>query len=264
MSVPIHPVKHIYLDGKGHPVPYAGMAIAKKEIHKHDVVHKFGNSESIGAAGQTLWTGTNSYYTYLGSCQQLRVTSTNSVDGAGTTGAQVVTLFGLDEDFNEQQEVIELNGITPVTTVNCYCRMNRIVVNSAGPLGWNAGEIWATDLNTAYANSGEPTFKLAHVHTGNNQTLMCLWTVPADKLALIPDIQVSGNKNKGVDWELVARPFGEVFQVKLHHHLFQQAYQFHYKVPIRFEAKTDLEMRVRSDASNTEVSGQFCVITVED
>ena len=253
---------HIWKDKLNTPLQYPGLSIARGEVDSASIVHKFGNSENIGTAEQTLWTGTNSYYTYLGSCQQLRITSTNSVDGTGTTGAQTVKIFGLDENYISQDEIIELDGINPVTTVNCYCRLFRMFVNSAGSIGWNAGEIWATDLNTAYAGSGAPTFKVAHVHTGTNQTLMALYTIPESSNGYIPDLQISGNKNKGVDWELVARPFGEVFQVKLHHHLFQQAYEFKYTVPLKFTAKTDIEMRVKSDAATTEVSGQFCVINI--
>jgi len=252
---------HVFKDDKGVSFSYHGIPIAKGEVNSYTMEHKFGNNEAVGATEVTLWTGTSSLYTYPGSCMPMKVTSTLSADGAGNTGANVVTVAGLDENYNLQQETVVLSGQNPITTVNCYCRIFRAQVNSAGTGESNAGEIW---VGGGTVTAGVPADKFGHIAVGQNQSLMALWTVPESHSAYLLSLSASSSKNKGVNYKLFARPFGEVFQVKLHQHLFQETSDIHFPVPRKFAAKTDLEIRAVSDGINTEVSAEMDIVVIAE
>lgn len=93
---------------------------------------------------------------------------------ATSTGASVVHVFGLDSDMNAAQEFVVTNGTTDVPTVRTYWRVHRIHIDgAAGRTVSNVGVITATAQT-----DGTVT---AQMNAGEGQTLMAVFTVPADK-----------------------------------------------------------------------------------
>ncbi len=87
--------------------------------------------------------------------------SANDVFGTGT-GAWVVALFGLDGDWNDIVEFVNLNGQTAVTTTLEFLRINQCLVGFAGTTGWNEGTIYLTETGTSLT-AGAPD-ALSNVH----------------------------------------------------------------------------------------------------
>ena len=68
--------------------------------------------------------------------------STSAEDGAGTaTGALAVLVKYLDENFERQQEVVTLNGLTPATTTGTAMRIEQCLVTAVGSTGAAVGTI---------------------------------------------------------------------------------------------------------------------------
>jgi len=84
-----------------------------------------------------------------------------------------------------------------------------------------------------------------------------LWTVPAGFTLYIyqTDVTVATTQNnKYAKISLVARPLGEVFQVK---DLFVKAESqatIEYAFPLKFEEKTDIEYRCIGDSSGADIA----------
>jgi hypothetical protein len=189
------------------------LQVARGQIAWHYDVHKFGFNPDIDDSLETVWAQ-GGLYSYLAAATQLSVSSSSANDTSAGTGARTVTLFGLDASYSEISETVTLNGQTAVTTTNSYLRIFRMVVNSAGSGGENAGVIYA---GTGTVTAGVPANKYATIAIGDNQTLMALWTVPANHTAYLlqTDVTVATTQNnKYCTASLVARPYGEVFQVK--------------------------------------------------
>jgi len=154
--------------------------------------------------------------------------------------------------YNEISEDIILNGQTPVTTVKSYLRINRGVVLTAGSGGKNAGIIRA---GTGTVTSGVPANVFLSINgVGDNQTLMCLWTVPAGYTAFMVQTNVStGNASNTpalLDTSIVARPFGGVFNTQERITLKDGNQLQGYNFPLRFTEKTDLEVRAQSTSAS--------------
>jgi hypothetical protein len=214
-------------------------------------VFKFGFNPDIDDALETVWEQGGLYAYPLAAIQMTLSSSSDDDTGNEGDGARTVEIFGLDADYNEISEVIYLDGQTPVTTVNSYLRANRMIVRSAGDLEENAGVIY---LGTGTVTAGVPVVKYATISVGDGQTLMALWTVPAGYTAFLTKMSLSTgtstNTKAILNASLVARPYGEVFQIKERFTITDGAHEQFYTFPLRFTEKTDLEMRTFSSSGS--------------
>ena len=229
------------------------LQVARGQVAWHYDVHKFGFNPDIDDSLETVWAQ-GGLYSYLAAATQLSVSSSSTDDTSAGTGARTVTLFGLNASYSEISETVTLNGQTAVTTTNSYLRIFRMVVNSAGSGGENAGVIYA---GTGTVTSGVPANKYATIAIGDNQTLMAIWTVPANHTAYLlqTDVTVATTQNnKYCTASLVARPYGEVFQVKDRFVKAESQTTLTYSLPLEFEEKTDIEYRAIGDSAGADIA----------
>lgn len=151
-------------------------------------VNKFGRNSDIdtGTIPEDVWDG-GGLYNYPTSAQVLQIASTsvNDTDTTGT-GARQVVISGLDLSWNEITETISLNGTTAVEGTVNFIRVFRMKVFSCGSGGVNEGIItgtWKTDATTAL-----------QINAGNGQTLMAVYTVPANYNGLMSNFYASMNR----------------------------------------------------------------------
>lgn len=100
-----------------------------------------GHNPDIGAgAAEDVWEGGGDY-PFLAAASILEVLSASASDTAAGTGVRTVLVSGLDASYNPISETVTLNGVTPVSTINSYLRVNIFTSTSAGSGEKNAGDI---------------------------------------------------------------------------------------------------------------------------
>lgn len=116
------------------------------------------------------------------------VVSDSTSDTLLGTGARTVSITGLDVNYVEQEETVNLNGTTPVVTTRTdWFRIREVIVTSSGSGQENAGNI------TIRVSGGGLTRSL--IRTGNSKTYNGFFTVPAGKTLLIQYRQIPIPKN---------------------------------------------------------------------
>lgn len=146
-----------------------------------DSSHKWGFNPAITAIGgeQVIWHSSETW-TPLASAEIMSVVSASTDDAAGGTGMQTLGVYGLDENDLEVNEVVTLNGTTPVLTTNRYSYIKRAIVVSAGSNARNVGIITLTSADTSSIQ--------AVVAPTDGCTQQMIYKVPANKTAFIEDI----------------------------------------------------------------------------
>ena len=242
------------------------LQVARDQISYHEGVHKFGFYDSVDTNLTTIWSQ-GGVYSYLSSASTLYISSSSTDDTGAGTGARTVTVSGLDNNFDEKIETVTLNGQTGVElNGSTWFRVNRIVVNTAGSGGANAGVLYVGTESAP--TSGVPTNKYATVLVGDNQTLMCIYTVPRGYTGFITqkDVSASSSAGKFAILSLVARPFGGVFNVK-DRVLSSEGYSsIEYPYPLNFTEKTDIEIRAQADSAGgtVTVSAALDIIIIQN
>ncbi len=242
------------------------LQVSRGQIAFHEFVHKFGFNSSVSTSLATIWLQ-GGLYSYLGSASTLYISSSSTDDTGAGTGARTVTVSGLDNNFDEKIETVTLNGQAGVElNGSTWFRVNRIVVNTAGSGGANAGVLYVG--TEATPSGGVPTNKYATVGIGDNQTLMMTYTIPRGYTAFITqkDVSASSSAGKFAILSLVARPFGGVFNVK-DRVLSSEGYStISYPYPLKFTEKTDIEIRAQADSSGgtVTVSAALDIILIQN
>ena len=231
------------------------LQVSRNQIPGHYFIHKFGYNPIISTVVETVWSQ-GGLYVYPSSASTMYISSSSTNDTAAGTGARTVTVFGLDADFNSISVTVALNGQVGVQlngALNWY-RVNRITVDTAGSGGANAGVLYVgTEATPA---GGVPVNKYATVAIGDNQTLMCIWTVPLGYTAYLhqKDVSASSSAGKFATFTLIARPKGGVFNVKDRVLLANNSTAISYWNPIPFHECTDIEVRAVADSAGGSIT----------
>ena len=141
------------------------LQVSRGQIMGHSPFLLYGYSSNLSnTAFGPLWEGlsqSGGLYPFPASAAQLTIVSSSASD----TSALSVQIQGLDANFAPISEVIALNGLTAVTSVNSYLRINNCTVTN----GVNAGNI----------SFKQGTTLLAQINTGLGTTQVSVYTVPA-------------------------------------------------------------------------------------
>ena len=167
---------------------------------------KFGKG-NLGTNFTTVFStiDRNTVYDYMDQPGSLWFASTDPDDTAGGTGCREITVFGEDENFDRQSEVITMNGQTPVQTVrDNWTRIYRIY-NKDFVTHEVQGQIYCSDTGSGWVG-GEPSGNiLGHIDDGYNQTQMALYTVPRGYKLRISNIWFNSMRDREVEMSFFYR-----------------------------------------------------------
>ena len=146
-----------------------------------------------------------------------------------STDTATITITGLDASYNPISENLVLNGITGVTTVNSYFRINNIAV-SAGSATNPTGVITLSVSSTVYAQIN--TQVVSGVTTSIGTSQMGVYTVPNGytfygyrygayssfngNSANYTTYRALTNASSGVQRVIVQTPFNTQYEVQRH------------------------------------------------
>ena len=244
------------------PLPTSGddfhLEIAKGLVTGHKIVHKFGrNADS--SSGDDVWfaDGGMNWETAAAVVSILSADVNDDGNPTTNTGAQTVTIEGLDASFNEQTTTVTLNGTSAVTTgADTYIRVNRAFVATNGTYHeTNIGNLTAT-IN------GNTTFV---IEADIGQTQLGRYTVPNGKTAYLTKVVVAVASDKTASIEFfqmpnaddITQPFSGAKRLFLEFDGVSGEELFEADGGVKFEQKTDIWAHVRN------VSGAAVPIDVE-
>ena len=235
------------------------------KVPGYSYLFKIGNNPNIpnGVNTVDIWGGGGLYtgQPATGLAEKIHVFSNNAADTSAGTGAQTIVLYGLDDLFQEQMEVVTMNGVTPVLTTKFWRRMNKAIVLTTGTANFNVGTITARHQTTI-------TNVFMVMQPGTNETHNTAYTIPAGKTgflgewrAFLTDAQATYGRMTGF-----ARPFGAAWRsvapISLHR---EQNLFLDFKYGLALPEKTDLRvscLEVSSD--NTSISSSYTMLLIDN
>jgi len=141
------------------------LQVARGQISGHTVVSLFGYQPSVTTTSIPIWENATTY-TYITSASTLTLVSTSASDD---TSAKIL-ISGLDANFNPLSETLAMNGVTGVTTVNSYFRVNSLLMVSPG-----TGQ--STNVGTITLKQSSNI--VAQINAGIGKSQSTIYTVPA-------------------------------------------------------------------------------------
>ena len=208
-----------------------------------------GQNLDVDTTEETIWEAGGAYIYYT-TASVVEVLSDDADDLDADTGAQEVTVYGLDANYNEVNEAVTMNGATPVATTQTFLRILKAVVTAAGSSGTNEGTITVRD------DSDTPT--LCTIPPGAGRSSMAMWTVPAGRTAFITSLTVSNMDDAvGASVRLYIREYGGYLLSTYVTQIVSGGLYIPFELPIRVSQKSDIEIRATGIAADAAVAVSF-------
>ena len=212
------------------------LQVARGQITGHSLVNIFGYQPLVDGTSICIWENATPYV-FPSAAVVMTAVSTNAAD---TAVNKFIT--GLDANFNEINEVLTLNGTTPVTTVNQYLRINNVRTLAGNALG----TVTFTNNGTTYAK----------IIAGTGQTQMSQYTVPAGHTFYLLRVdafsQVAGGTNNYCTYN-VSATYANGTQYSVLQAPFTANYNARREIPFPYYEKTSLQWRATVAAQTASV-----------
>ena len=245
------------------------LEVAKGNIPGHSYINKFGHNPAVETGPEDLWSGGGSYAFYPTTAQAMEIVS-DSDDDLDITGigARTVMIFGLDSNWDEISETIELNGQNSVDLNLTYIRIYRAIVVTAGSSNTNVGNI-TIEQDGGAGDTG------AYIEATDGQTQQAIYTIPrgktgyflkgyvgiADdgKTAETAEFKWKAKANNGVNGAWATK--GQISCSTLG----SSWWQYEYGVPAgQIPEKTDIKLECTTTTAAMGMVGGFDILMVDD
>ena len=243
---------------------HTDLAISRGHSIGYRTLYKFGYNPDVDTQEETVW-GNAGNYIWLDSAVTMFVSSTSANDSGTGIGARTILIQGLDENYNEIEETITLNGQTQVATQLSYLRVYRSFVTLAGSNEGTSGVIY---IGSSGATGGVPNSTVYASISIGNQTQIAAYTVPAGYTLYVDEINFTAavsQAQKLVHCKFNSRDYGSnVFRTRFVQVIQSNQLIQSFKYPQGFAEKTDLECRVSTDTSNTAIGASFQGVLIKN
>jgi len=218
-------------------------------------VYKFGRVTTTSGQRIPMWDG-NTNYIFPDTADTITVTSDDPNDAPGGTGARSVRIFGLDANWEMQDEIINLGE----TTTNTYIRLfrMRVVESGTNDFPFVAADI-ANNIGTITATHNGTASPIAIIQPRQGQTLMAIYTIPEGYTALMWAADTNnGRNNDAVGFVYTKKNNGitNPWLCKGIRDMYRNSVGKAWRIPRVYEAKTDIVIAIEGNNGDT-VSGTF-------
>jgi len=228
--------------------------------------NKFGYNDDIDTASAEIIAEFGGTFQYLTSGETIDIVSSSTNDDLIGTGVQRIIIWGVDENWEEQTEIVEMDGTTTVTTSSQWIGINRVSIYKAGTGLKNDGTLTITATTSGY--------NMASMPTGQGTTQQMIFYVPASHQFLAEwlyfnALKVSGGGGnpevtlKGWVYSAVATAEFEIYRDGID---VQDSQHLNISPPVPFVVgeKSILWFTCATDTNNTAVRGRFSGELIRD
>ena len=214
-------------------------------------IHKFGSNPNLSngkSEEETIWDGGDLYTFPDNAGEALQIQSSNTND------TQEIVVMGLDENFEEKSQPINLTGTTSVSLTGKWSRVFRAYNNGFEDL---AGDV-------IIHKDDNPSTVYAKILASNNQTLMALYTIPANYTGYLLKHHCSAqntDSSSSINFviHIKMREYGKVFRTKsIISCSTNQSETETLPFPIKLQPKTDIIFnKVSANGSGGSLNADF-------
>lgn len=226
-----------------------GLNVSRGTVKGTSHVHKFGAVPSLGnGVTSTVWDeGT----LYPWSAFDTANTATVTADAATADNGKIVTVQGLDDNYEFVEEDIAVSNVGVTGSVE-FKRINRAFVSSG------------TD-NTDDINISVNGDTVALILADQGQTLMSVYTVPANSKLYMTTLSASADGSASL-FVYKKFPGEDAFRIAHTGELFGGLYEYNFKFPLEIAATTDIDIRASSKvgSGNARITTAFCALLLKD
>jgi hypothetical protein len=226
------------------------LEVAKGNVPGHTAKFIIGRNTDVGTTYENVsGAGAAGVDAFPVAAETWEIISDSLNDAAAGTGAQAIFIVSLDENYEEQGQVVILDGTNAVTLTGTHIRSDQSTVIAAGSLGFNEGTLTIRDASSTDTRSTV----LPEISESQDGRV----TVPAGKTGYLFDINPWFPKNEDGAVQTKIKPEGADSAIITS--LTFPFYQNAFNIPIT--AKTQIPEKTDGwfDAKSTNIGAEVIV-----
>ena len=229
-------------------------------------INKFGYSSAITSTAAEIVSTLGGDQSYISTPSALKVSSASTADTSAGTGAQTITIEGLDSNGDIATEDITMDGQSAVATTTSFSAVFRGYVTSAGSGETNAGIIYVGD---GTGTNGVPATKYLAIPAGEAQSLTTYYKVPSGKTAFLLTGFASTEDNNAdsanVSFQARFNNLSQnVWRTQFKFDLLQSASNVPFAGSPPFPEITELRVIAKSSANTLSVAAEYELLLVDN
>lgn len=226
--------------------------VSRGKVRGASHIHKFGAVPSMSQnTTGTVWDKNNTLYPW-DSFNTSGIISSSIVNPADN--GKVVTVIGLDSEYNEISDTFVLSSSQAVSGSVNFIRVYRAYISS--------GTNNVSDIN--FTKGGVEVLRITAT---KGQTLMAIYTIPAGKTAYLYKGVCSAQSSADGTGNMFVRYFGQsAFRIG---HSFEVAgvggiYEYDFSFPIEIPEKSDIDVRITTRTNNGRYTAAFDLLLLDN
>ena len=247
--------------------------VAKGKVPGHSLIHKFGKNTAVGSTLVPVCNG--GFYQTPTAAASLEILSDQVQDQPGGSGAHKVTVVGLDSSWNEQTEIVTLNGTTAVSLSNQFIRVYQMFVSESGRYANQAQASQRGNITLRGSGGGSTWATIPTLATsfGGGESLIGAYTVPQGYTAFILSQIFSIDSNKSAnlyffnrsDANDVSSPYTGIMKAESIYTGASNVYQFQHKTNESYSEYTDIGFLASYTSGGTASIGvEFEILLIDN
>lgn len=226
--------------------------VSRGKVRGAFMIHKFG---AVPALSQnttgSIWDKNDALYPW--SAFDTAGIITAAIANASDNG-KVVTVIGLDADYNEVSDTFTLSSTNTVAGTVSFKRVFRAYVSTGTT---NVGDITFTKNGT----------DVLIITATKGQTLMAIYTIPAGKTGYLYKGVCTAQASADGNGNMFIRYFGQTaFRIG---HSFEIAgvggkYEYNFSFPIPIPEKSDIDVRMTTRTNNGRYTAAFDILLIDN
>jgi hypothetical protein len=229
------------------------LQVARGKVKGASYIHKFGavSSLSINTTG-SVWDIDDTLYPWSAfDTAGVLVAAQANVSDNG----KVVTVLGLDENFELTQEDFTLSSAGTVTGTKTFKRVYRAFVSTGST---NVG-------NVTFSRGGT---NILRIQEDRGQTLMAVYTVPAGYTAYLHQGVATAQTGADATGFMYVR-YNSVATVFRVGHTFEVSgdggeYHYEFKYPVQLPEKSDIDVRLTTRSNNGRFTAAYDMLLIKN
>jgi len=226
--------------------------VARGKVRGASMIHKFGAVPAMSQSTTgTIWDKNDTVYPW--SAFDTAGVITADIANAADNG-KVVTVFGLDANYNEVSDIFTLSSAATVSGTTQFIRVFRAFISTGIT---NVG-------NVTFTKSGSDVLRITAT---KGQTLMAIYTVPAGKTGYLYKGVCTAQASADATANMFIRYFGQdAFRIG---HSFEVAgvgglYEYNFSFPIQIPEKSDIDVRITTRTNNGRYTAAFDLLLLDE
>jgi len=226
--------------------------VAMGKVRGASTIHKFGAAPAMSQNQiGTIWDKNDTVYPW--SAFDTAGVITAAIANASDNG-KVVTVIGLDADYNEVSDTFTLSSTATVAGTVSFKRVFRAYVSTGTN---NVGDVTFTKNGT----------DVLRITATKGQTLMAIYTIPAGKTGYLYRAVCTAQASADGSGNMFIRYFGQsAFRIA---HSFEVAgvggqYDYDFSFPQRIPEKSDIDVRMTTRSNNGRYTAAFDLLLLNE